>query len=97
MKKIKQAFNLIFLKVSIFFLRLANKCNNSTLYSFPSTPFTQPLSEPLPTLSQPVQPTENIKKVMTWLAWQHAITQRTQKNGSRTLAIFRKNSEHSVN
>lgn len=57
----------------------------------------QPLSEPLPTLSQPVQPIENIKKIMTLLAYHKSITGVTGRSGSRPLAIFKNELERSVN
>ena len=60
-------------------------------------PTTQPPSERLPIPSQQVLPTENIKKIMTLLAWHGSIMGQTRKSGSRPLAIFKNDSERSVN
>ena len=62
-----------------------------------TSPTIQPPSEPLPTPSQLAQPTEDIKKIMTLLAWHGSIMGQTRKSGSRPLAIFRNDLERSVN
>ena len=57
----------------------------------------QPLSEPLPTLSQPVQPIENIKKIMTLLAYHKSIMVATGRSGLKPLHISKNDLERSVN
>ncbi len=56
-----------------------------------------PRSEPLQIPSQPAQPTEDIKKIMTLLAFHKSITAGTRRSGSKPLAIFKNELERSIN
>ncbi len=54
-------------------------------------------SKLLPTLSQKAPPIEDIKKLMTLLAYHGSIMRQTQKSGLEPLAISKNDLERSVN